>query len=204
MLIRHFKKKRIIPLILFSGIGLLFYVITAFSQTALSGFNLEIKNLAEKSRGEVIAQFEDLLANKSLTIDQLFDTFYIPIANTYPQKYKTQYDTLVDQRIQKILDKYLATDRRIIFVVIVDSNGYLPTHNSRYSRPLTGDKEIDSANNRAKRLFNDRTGLAAARNIEPFLLQQYNRDTGEVMYDLSIPISIHGKHWGAVRIGYEK
>jgi methyl-accepting chemotaxis protein len=139
-----------------------------------------------------------------LTIDQLFDTFYIPIANTYPQKYKTQYDTLVDQRIQKILDKYLATDRRIIFVVIVDSNGYLPTHNSRYSRPLTGDKEIDSANNRAKRLFNDRTGLAAARNIEPFLLQQYNRDTGEAMYDLSIPISIKGKHWGAVRIGYEK
>jgi methyl-accepting chemotaxis protein len=165
---------------------------------------LEIKNLAEKCRGEVIAQFEDLLTNKSLTIDQLFDTFYIPIANTYPQKYKTQYDTLVDQRIQKILDKYLATDRRIIFVVIVDSNGYLPTHNSRYSRPLTGDKEIDSANNRAKRLFNDRTGLAAARNIEPFLLQQYNRDTGEAMYDLSIPISIKGKHWGAVRIGYEK
>jgi hypothetical protein len=71
MLIRHFKKKRIIPLILFSGIGLLFYVITAFSQTALSGFNLEIKNLAEKSRGEVIAQFEDLLANKSLTINYL-------------------------------------------------------------------------------------------------------------------------------------
>ena len=204
MLIRHFKKIRIIPLILFSGIGLLFYAITVFSQTALSGFNLEIKNLAEKCRGEVIAQFEDLLTTKRLTIDQLFDTFYIPIANTYPQKYKTQYDTLIDQRIQKILDRYVAADRRIVFVVIVDSNGYLPTHNSRYSRPLTGDKEIDSANNRAKRLFNDRTGLAAARNIEPFLLQQYNRDTGEAMYDLSMPISIRGKHWGAVRIGYEK
>ena len=204
MLIRHFKKKRIIPLILFSGIGLLFYTITVFSQTALSGLNLEIKNLAEKCRGEVIAQFEDLLANKSLTSDQLFDTFYIPIANTNPQKYKTQYDTLVDQRIQKILDKYLATDRRIVFVIIVDSNGYVPTHNSRYSRPLTGDKEIDSANNRTKRLFNDRTGLAAAKNIEPFLLQQYNRDTGETIYDLSVPIFVRGKHWGAVRIGYEK
>jgi len=204
MLVRHFKKIRIIPLILFSAIGLLFYAITVFSQTALSGLNLEIKNLAVKCRGEVIAQLEDLLTTKRLTIDQLFDTFYVPIANTYPQKYKTQYDTVTDQQIQRILDKYLATDRRILFVVIVDSNGYVPTHNSRYSRPLTGDKEIDSANNRAKRLFNDRTGLAAARNTEPFLLQQYNRDTGEAIYDLSIPIFIHGKHWGAVRIGFEK
>jgi hypothetical protein len=201
MPIRHLKKKRIIPFILLSGIGLLFYASTVFSQTALSGLDLEIKNLAGKCREEVIAQFEELLTTKRLTIDQLF---YIPIANTYPQKYKTQYDTLADQRIQKILDKYLATDRRILFVVIIDSNGYVPTHNSRYSRPLTGDKEIDSANNRSKRLFNDRTGLAAARNKEPFLLQRYNRDTGENLYDLSIPIIFHGKHWGAVRIGYEK
>jgi hypothetical protein len=204
MPLRHFKKKRIIPLILFNGIGLLFYAITVFSQTALSGLDLEIKNLAGKCREEVIAQFEEFLTTKRLSIDQLFDTFYIPIPNTYPQKYNTQYDTLIEQRIQKILDKYVATDRRILFVVIVDSNGYLPTHNSRYSRPLTGDKEIDAANNRAKRLFNDRTGLAAARNKEPFLLQRYNRDTGETLYDLSVPIFIHNKHWGAVRIGYEK
>jgi hypothetical protein len=204
MLMHNFIKMRIIRIILFGGICLLFYVTPVCAQTTLSGLDLEIKNTSEKCRESVIAEFEELLMTKRLTIEQLFDTFYIPIANTYPQKYKTQYDSLSDQRVQNILDKYLAADRRIIFVIIVDTNGYVPTHNSRYSRPLTGNKEIDAANNRTKRLFNDRTGLAAAKNVEAFLLQRYNRDTGEAIYDLSVPIFVRGKHWGAVRIGYEK
>ena len=204
MLLRHLKKIRIFPLILLSGIGLLFFATTAFSQTVLTGLDLEIKNLAEKCRDEVVVQFDELVTTKRITTNQLFDTLYVPIANTYPQKYQTQYDSLTDQLIQKILDKYLAANRRIIFAVIVDSNGYAPTHNSRYSRALTGNKEIDSANNRTKRLFNDRAGLTAARNTGPFLLQQYNRDTGENIYDMSVPIFIYGKHWGAVRIGFDK
>ncbi len=204
MLIRDFIKNRIMPFILLGGICLLFFATTAFSQTALTGLDLEIKNLAEKCRDEVVAQFDDLVTTKRLTINQLFDTLYIPVANTYPQKYQTQYDSLADERIQRILDKYLAADRRILYVSIVDVNGYAPTHNSRYSRPLTGKKEIDSANNRAKRLFNDRTGLAAARSMEQFLLQRYNRDTGENIYDLSVPIFFYAKHWGAVRIGFDK
>jgi methyl-accepting chemotaxis protein len=57
-------------------------------------------------------------------------------------------------------------------------------------------------NNRTKRIFNDRTGLAAAQNTAPFLIQKYQRDTGETMADLSVPIFIDGRHWGAVRIGY--
>ncbi|MBI2864728.1 MAG: hypothetical protein HYX94_09235 [Chloroflexi bacterium] len=56
--------------------------------------------------------------------------------------------------------------------------------------------------NRTKRLFNDVTGFRAAKNREDFLLQVYRRDTGETMKDLSVPVLIKGKHWGAFRIGY--
>ncbi|MBT7088489.1 chemotaxis protein, partial [bacterium] len=35
-----------------------------------------------------------------------------------------------------------------------------------------------------------------------FLLQIYIRDTGEIMADLSVPVFVLGRHWGAVRIGY--
>jgi methyl-accepting chemotaxis protein len=28
------------------------------------------------------------------------------------------------------------------------------------------------------------------------------RDTGEIMNDISTPLIIQGRHWGAVRIGY--
>lgn len=124
--------------------------------------------------------------------------------NTDPQKYHTQYDRYTDESIRIILDKYLAQDDRIKFVVAVDRNGYLPTHNSKYSKPLTGNGDYDTKNNRTKRMFNDRTGLAAARNEKPFLLQSYSRDTGEVMMDLSVPIHIEGKHWGSIRFGYQR
>jgi len=90
----------------------------------------------------------------------------------------------------------------LVFAVLVDRNGYLPTHNQRYSQPLTGNLAQDLVNNRTKRIFNDRTGYAAARNRAPFLIQRYQRDTGEVMADLSVPVMVNGTQWGSVRLGY--
>lgn len=175
----------------------------AAEQQDLTGFDLQVKEMASNCRDEVTREFEKLLAANRLTLSQLFDTFYIPIPNTYPQKFTTQYDKQSDEAIRIILDKYLDMDKRLLFVVAVDVNGYLPTHNSRYSKPLTDNPEYNISNNRTKRLFDDKTGLAAAKNMNPFLLQKYSRDTGEEIFDLSVPISISGKHWGALRIGYK-
>jgi hypothetical protein len=175
---------------------------SVWAEESLSGFDQKSKELAESCAQEVISQYELLLTSGHLTMSQLFDTFYIPIAGTEPQKFHTQYDELVAGIIVPILDKYLAMDERLEFVVVVDRNGYMPTHNTRYSKPLTGDRDIDSQWNRGKRLFNDRTGLAAAHNTEPYLLQHYSRDTGETMNDISVPIMVQGRHWGAVRIAH--
>ena len=173
-------------------------------QDELKGFDASIKKWAEDCRLEVEDQMNLLLTSGKLTLGQLFDTFYIPIPDTYPQKYHTAYDVLFDGVLQKILDKYLEKDAKIVFAVITDKNGFVPTHNTKYSQPLTGDQDKDILNNRAKRMFNDRTGLAASRNTEPYLLQKYARDTGEKMADLSVPIFIRNQHWGAVRIGYKE
>lgn len=170
----------------------------------LSAFDRKVLGWAESCRDEISAQFELLLSSDKLSAPQLFDTFYIPIPGTSPQKFHTQYDQVTDGVLQPIVDKYLERDKRLVFVVPVDVNGYLPTHNSRYSRPLTGVGDTDTKWNRTKRIFSDRTGLAAAHNKEPFLLQRYSRDTGEVMSDLSVPIVIQQRHWGAVRFGYHQ
>ncbi len=171
-------------------------------QQELTGFDLQVKEWADSCRDDVVKELNNLLAANRLSLSQLFDTFYVPIPNTYPQKFHTQYDSLTDQNLRIILDKYASMDKRLLFVVAVDVNGYLPTHNSRYSKPLTKDRDYNLLNNRTKRMFDDKTGLAAARNIQPYLLQKYSRDTGEELYDLSVPIFISGKHWGAIRIGY--
>lgn len=189
------------------GFFILFLVCWAASAPAaetLTPFDQKAKAVAEKCAAEIVEQFNLLLTSGRLTMPQLFDTFYIPIPGTQPQKYHTQYDRLTDGVLQPILDKYLAEDSHFIFVVAVDRNGYLPTHNTKYSQPLTGDPDHDAKWNRTKRIFDDRTGLAAAHNTQPYLVQRYSRDTGETMTDLSVPIFIHGRHWGAVRIGYKR
>ena len=48
----------------------------------------------------------------------------------------------------------------------------------------------------------------AAANTKPFLLQTYRRDMGGgnfvLMKDLSSPIVIRGRHWGAFRMGFRQ
>lgn len=134
-------------------------------------------------------------------IEDLFDENYQPIPNTDPQKYHTCYDTFLDKTIQDIEDAYLKDDH-VVYAVLVDHNGYLPTHNSKFTQPLTGDRAKDVLANRTKRIFNDPVGIKAAQNEEEILTQVYNRDTGEKMWDISAPVYVKGRHWGGFRIGY--
>jgi methyl-accepting chemotaxis protein len=144
---------------------------------------------------------EGQITSGRFTAADIFDTNYVPIPGTDPQKYHTKYDTLLDKTILEIEDEFLK-DEQVVFAVLVDKNGYLPTHNSKYTKPLTGDKEKDKVGNRTKRLFNDPVGLAAAKNEKELLKQVYARDTGEKMWDISAPVIVQGKHWGGFRIGF--
>mgnify|MGYP001126048220 CR=1 FL=1 len=166
----------------------------------------EIQEKGRRTAMEGAAIMTELLSRAlsggQLTRSQLFDSDYRPIPGTLPQKYHTAYDAYCDKLLQKQLDDYLTADDQVVFAVVVDTNGYLPTHNSRYSQPLTGDQERDRINNRTKRIFDDPVGLAAARNLNEVMVQAYVRDTGEKMWDCSAPIHIDGRHWGAFRVGY--
>jgi len=163
------------------------------------------------SKGRILAQtgaksmeriLAEALSSGKLTEAQLFDEKYLPIIpKTDPPKFHTQFDGFTDGAIQALEDEFLKDDQ-VVFAVLVDRNGYLPTHNTKYSAPLTGDPEKDKLGNRTKRMFDDKVGLAAARNREPFLKQVYQRDTGEQMWDLSVPVYVAGKHWGGYRIGF--
>ncbi len=107
---------------------------------------------------------EKWLAAKEVTEERLFAFLYYPIPRTDPPKFTTDYDKLSDRDVQGIEESVLARSPAILYTVLVDRHGYLPTHNQRYSKPLTGDRAADLLNNRTKRIFNDRTGLAAARS----------------------------------------
>lgn len=135
---------------------------------------------------------------------QLFAQDYRPIAGTDPQKYHTAYDGYTDQVFPAVQELLLQQDPQILYAGAVDKKGYFPTHNHRYSQPLTGDKAHDLLHNRTKRIFADRTGSRCGSHTQRMLLQTYKRDTGEVLHDLSVPVLVNGKHWGGFRVGFKR
>ncbi len=90
----------------------------------------------------------------------------------------------------------------MVYAGAVDRRGYFPTHNRRFSQPLTGDFDKDMVGNRTKRIFDDPVGKRCGAHEMEYLVQTYRRDTGEVMHDVSAPIYIQGRHWGGFRIGF--
>jgi methyl-accepting chemotaxis protein len=133
----------------------------------------------------------------------IFDQRYQPIAGTSPAKYHTSYDTRLEKQLQAVYDRVVQQVQGGRFCLLVDNNGYAPTHNSFYSKPVSGDPQQDLVNSRDKRIFNDPTGLKSARNKHPFLLQTYMRDTGEILSEIALPVMIGGRHWGAIRVGFD-
>ncbi len=161
-----------------------------------------IRAAADHAAREVARIFTDAVAGGQISLEALFDRHYKPIRNTDPQKYTTSFDAFTDRALPALQERILAAMPHVVYAGAVDNNGYFPTHNRKFSKPLTGDYDSDLANNRTKRIFNDRTGARCGSNTKPVLLQTYKRDTGEVMHDMSVPIYVAGRHWGGFRIGY--
>lgn len=150
--------------------------------------------------------FEKAVQKREISIDDLFDENYVSIPKTKPQQVKTKFVEITDKYLPKIQEAALEINSHVVFCAAVDRNGYLPTHNLEFSKPQ-GDNPIwNAANCRNRRMFNDRVGLAAGRNTQPFLIQMYRRDMGGgnfvLMKDMSIPLYIRGRHWGGVRLAY--
>lgn len=152
---------------------------------------------------DVGAALESAINAKKISIEDLFDRNYVPIANTRPQKFNTRYDALLDQILPPIQEPWLDRVKETAYAIATDVNGYVPTHNKRFCQPLTGDEARDMVGNRTKRIFTDPVGKRCGAHQQPFLTQTYRRDTGEIMHDISAPVYVQGRHWGGVRIGYK-
>ncbi len=143
-----------------------------------------------------------------ITLDQLMDENYREIAGTDPKQYLTDYVAFTDRVLPPIQDPIQKPDPRIVFCVAWAKGGYLPTHNPNYRQPQGPDPVWNNANCRNRRLFNDRAVKKVAANTKPFLLQTYRRDMGGgnfvLMKDLSSPIVVRGRHWGAFRMGFRQ
>jgi methyl-accepting chemotaxis protein len=120
----------------------------------------------------------------------------------------TEAVPFLELTLQPLQEQLLATDQKMTFCAAVDRNGYLPVHNLVFSKPQKPDDPVwNAANARNRRIFDDRAGLAAARNTRPFLVQAYRRDMGGgvtvLMKEIDAPITVRGRHWGGFRTAYK-
>ena len=154
----------------------------------------------------ISASFEAAIARGEISLDQLMDENYREIPGPDPKQYLTDYVEFTDRILPPIQDPLQKSDSRIVFCVAWARGGYLPTHNPNYRKPQGADPVWNNANCRNRRLFNDRAVKKVAANTRPFLLQTYRRDMGGgnfvLMKDLSSPILVRGRHWGAFRMGF--
>jgi len=163
---------------------------------------------AVEAAGQIAKLLEDSLRTGTIPPADLFDENYKPIAGTNPAQVTTRFVALADRLFPQVQERVLALSPKVVFCIAVDRNGYVPTHNGKYCHPQRPDQLAwNTANSRYRRIFNDRTGLASARNTRPFLLQTYRRDMGGgqfvLMKEAAAPICVNGRHWGGLRLAFQ-
>ncbi|MBI3141062.1 MAG: methyl-accepting chemotaxis protein [Rhodocyclales bacterium] len=158
--------------------------------------------IVQQAAKEIGRLLEEAVKAGQIREEELFDNNYVPIPNTKPPKYHTRFDALTDRIAAPLQEGLVERNPELTYAIGCDVNGYVPTHNKRFSQPLTGDEKVDFVNNRTKRIFNDPVGKKCGAHEHPFLVQTYRRDTGEILHDISAPVRVGGRHWGGFRMGY--
>ncbi len=162
---------------------------------------------AQRATAQVLQAIEAAVARSELSVPVLFDTNYRPVAGSTPIQYETQALGTLEKILPPVQEAILSEDNRMAFCACVDINGWLPVHNKIYSHPQKpGETLWNTANSRNKRIYDDRTGLLAARSTRPFLVQSYMRDLGGgkivAMKEIDVPLIVQGRHWGGLRTAY--
>lgn len=154
---------------------------------------------ARKIRDDYQARVQGM-KNRGVNV---FDNQYKPVPNTTPQKYVTAFSEPFVKEMQSVVDEAVKQIPGTIYCLAIDRKGYLPVHHGAVSKAMTGDPAKDLLQSRHQRIYqNNRTEQRRCSHTEPILLQTYMRDTGEILNDLSMPIYVDGKHWGAFIMGF--
>jgi len=183
-------------------------LIEVFAECGVDTEDTPYIQAAQQAAGQVSRLLEDAVRTASISAQELFDESYRAIAGSGPQQHTTRFVALADRLFPQVQEKMLGLSEKVVFCIAVDRNGYVACHNQKYNQPQrAGDLAWSTANCRNRRIFNDRTGLASARNQQPFLLQTYRRDMGGgnfiVMKEAAAPITVDGRHWGGLRLAFK-
>ncbi len=156
---------------------------------------------------EVAGAMEAAIDRGLISEEDLFDLRYVPVPESEPRQYLSPSLPALEAVLPPLLAGALAADRRLVFALPSDRNGYMPVHHVDWSLPpRPGDPAWNAAHARNRRIADSRVGLSAGRSIRPFLIQlsrhEHEDGRAEFLSEINAPLRVRGRHWGGVRMAY--
>ncbi len=147
------------------------------------------------------------LGAATVSAEQLFDANYVRQGTAEPPEYRNAAVDAIETLLRPLVEREVASAPGLDFCIVQDRNGFSPLHNLCYSLPRRlDDRSWNLRHSRMRRIFNHRVGIAASRNLRPYLVQCHTRDYGEMsqtLMEFDAPLFAAGRHWGAVRMAYK-
>lgn len=166
-----------------------------------------IVELAVQVRDEFVMLAEQAIADGTLSMKQVFDTDYVRVLGSNPERFRTSLCDWADIHWRPLFDRIVAEHPEIKMSSASDINGFLPTHVTDCSRAPTGDVAHDTAHCRNGRILYDETDAAAKRSTAPFFMMVYRQEGDGINYvtvrNVYVPAIINGRRWGDVEVAYQ-
>jgi methyl-accepting chemotaxis protein len=169
--------------------------------------NTKFIDLALEGAAEMKDRIERAIAEKELSLPALFDTKYRPIRGTDPVQYENGFCDFADRKLQPALDYRTSQDPAIVGCVLVDMNGYLPTHiTARSEKQRAGQRKWNLEFSRNRQIFMDTQTRRALDDDGEFFLYAYRQDLGDgrfrALRSVLVPLHFDGRKWGLYEVGY--
>ncbi len=162
----------------------------------------QVQNVAAKAA----ALLETAIKEGRLSKADLFDTNYVRVGDAEPAQYRNAAVLPLEMIARSFVEEALHVEPRAEFCIFQDRNGFNPLHNLVNSKPRRDDRGWNLRHSRMHRIFDDRVGMAASRNLKAVLVQSYARDMGdciETRMEFDAPLYILGSHWGTIRMAHK-
>ncbi|QNM82974.1 chemotaxis protein [Sphingomonas sabuli] len=160
---------------------------------------------AQEAMRAIQAAVEQGIANGEIDEEAVFDRNYRLIEGSNPAQYDSGFCDFADTYVRPVLDRFKASDGRIIGSAITDVNGYLPTHLSERSHKPGPDPVWNDEHCRNKRIFMDETTRNAINSNKPAMLATYRMELGDKyipVKNVFVPLWVNGRRWGNFELAY--
>lgn len=186
-------------------------VIILLSVYFLAGINNQAISDAMYEKGKILSilgaksleiSLEAAINDGDLTLDDAFDSQYIPVDGSDPQLFHTKYDTYIDEACSQFNGTFFK-DSRVVYARYMDLNGYVPLKGVSY---IADSKSEDSNKDPLAKqiLAGKRISRAIANTVEGFVQPYISEDNNENIWEFSTPVYVKGKRWGAFSVGLRK